>query len=302
MQTGRLTPAEDDRDGRRRQIAWAVPRVLLGAGLIAVALAAAWSARQHHWLALAAALGLCTGVLICYCWQWYVVGRRLRNPEDSDRDRERIFTSAVLDSVPGIPYMFDAEGRLVRWNKKQVEMTGYSADGIGADALTDWFRGEDVAYVAARMEKVLADGYADAEADLITKDGTQCRSISPPSGSLSTARTTSRAWESTSAERKAAEEAIPKERDALPDAFPERQRCHLHDEARRVQRLQPHGNARVRLLARGVDRAFSRRVQPRTASRRPRFQGTGGGEDSGGTGGKAAMLRLDASTRGRLAR
>ncbi len=172
MQTGRLTPAEDDRDGRRRQIAWAVPRVLLGAGLIAVALAAAWSARQHHWLALAAALGLCTGVLICYCWQWYVVGRRLRNPEDSDRDRERIFTSAVLDSVPGLPYMFDAEGRLVRWNQKQVEMTGYSAAELVQMRLTDWFRGEDVAYVAARMEKALADGYADAEADLITKDGT----------------------------------------------------------------------------------------------------------------------------------
>ena len=86
--------------------------------------------------------------------------------------RERSFIGAVLDSVPGIPYMFDAEGRLVRWNKKQEEMTGYSADELAQMRMTDWFRGDDVAYIAQRMQKVLTDGYADAEARLVTKDGT----------------------------------------------------------------------------------------------------------------------------------
>ena len=57
----------------------------------------------------------------------------------------------MLDSVPGIPYLFDAEGRLVRWNKKQEEMTGYSADELAHMHVTDWFRGEDVGYIAARM-------------------------------------------------------------------------------------------------------------------------------------------------------
>jgi PAS domain S-box-containing protein len=95
-----------------------------------------------------------------------------RKAAEEALERERRFISAVLDSIPGIPYMFDAEGRLVRWNKKQEEMTGYSAEELAHMRMTDWFRGKDVGYMAARMEKALSDGYADAEATLVTKDGT----------------------------------------------------------------------------------------------------------------------------------
>ncbi len=86
--------------------------------------------------------------------------------------QERVFTKAVLDSVPGLPYLFDAEGRLARWNKKQQEMTGYSAEELAHLHITDWFRGEEAGYIAGRMARVLAEGYSDAEATLVTKDGT----------------------------------------------------------------------------------------------------------------------------------
>ena len=87
--------------------------------------------------------------------------------------RERVFTNAVLDSIPGLPYLFDAEGRLVRWNKKQAKMTGYSEEELAHIHITDWFRGEEAGYIAARMAKAFAEGYADAEATLVTKDGTR---------------------------------------------------------------------------------------------------------------------------------
>ena len=67
--------------------------------------------------------------------------------------------------------MFDEEGRLVRWNEKQAQITGYSVSELAGMRLTDWFRGQDVEHIAARMQKALADGYADAEATLVTKDG-----------------------------------------------------------------------------------------------------------------------------------
>jgi hypothetical protein len=69
MRTDRLTPAEDDLDGWRRQLASGVSRVLLGAGLVAVALCSIWSFRQRNWVELAAVLGLCIGVLICLSWR-----------------------------------------------------------------------------------------------------------------------------------------------------------------------------------------------------------------------------------------
>ena len=95
-----------------------------------------------------------------------------RKQAEEALQQERVFTNAVLDSVPGIPYLFDAEGRLVRWNKKQEEMTGYSAAELVHMHITDWFRGEDVSHIAASMAKVFRDGYADAEATLVAKDGT----------------------------------------------------------------------------------------------------------------------------------
>ena len=166
MRTGQLAPAEDDLHGWRGQIAWGVPRVLLGAGLIAVVLSSIWNVRQRNWVELAAVLGLCTGVLISYSW------RRVPRCSRAGQDRQRVFTSAVLDSVPGLLYLYDAEGRLVRWNKKHEEITGYSAEELAQMHVTDWFRGDDVGYIAARVKQALADGCSDAEAALVTRDGT----------------------------------------------------------------------------------------------------------------------------------
>ena len=85
--------------------------------------------------------------------------------------RDKLFTSAVLDSIPGLPYLFDENGRLVRWNNKQVQMTGYSAVELSQMRLTDWFRGADVARIAAKMQEAFAEGHAEAEAKLVTKGG-----------------------------------------------------------------------------------------------------------------------------------
>ena len=75
----------------------------------------------------------------------------------------------VLDAqrLTGEAQLASAEARLVRWNKKQEEITGYSAEELMQMRITDWFRGEDASYIAARFAKVFAEGYADAEATLI---------------------------------------------------------------------------------------------------------------------------------------
>ena len=167
MRRDRLTLANDDPDGRNGRIARGVPRALLVAGFTAIVLCSVWSLLHRNWVELAAAVGLGAGLLICLSWR-----RARRTAAEKALEQERIFIGAVLDSVPGIPYMFDAEGRLVRWNKKQEEMTGYSAAELSHMRMTDWFRGEEVGYIAERMHKALTEGYADAEAMLVTKDGT----------------------------------------------------------------------------------------------------------------------------------
>jgi PAS domain S-box-containing protein len=86
---------------------------------------------------------------------------------------EKAFTDALLDSIPGLFYLYDSNGHLVRWNKKHEEITGYSAEELKGFYVLDWYRSEeeDTAIITSGVAKVLTEGYADAEASLITKSG-----------------------------------------------------------------------------------------------------------------------------------
>lgn len=87
--------------------------------------------------------------------------------------REQLFTNAILDSVPGLLYVYNANGYLVRWNKRHEAITGYSAEELAHKQILDWYQGEPdaIAAITAGVEKALREGYAEAEGHLITKSG-----------------------------------------------------------------------------------------------------------------------------------
>jgi PAS domain S-box-containing protein len=86
---------------------------------------------------------------------------------------EQIFTRAILDSVPGLLYVYDAGGRLVRWNKQHEEITGYTAPELARMNIFDWFQGDETSTekIQAAVRKVFQDGFADVEAHLQTRHG-----------------------------------------------------------------------------------------------------------------------------------
>jgi PAS domain S-box-containing protein len=86
-------------------------------------------------------------------------------------NQERNFTEAIFQSIPGYIYVYDKEGKLVRWNKKHEEMTGYSTEEMADMTLDKWFDGEDAKRVAMAVEKVFKTGFGEIEADLIVKGG-----------------------------------------------------------------------------------------------------------------------------------
>ena len=89
--------------------------------------------------------------------------------------REKLLTDALFDSVPGMLYLYNDQGKLVRWNKKYEQMTGYSSDELLGMDFLDWFKGDKQAttHVRKTVQKALRQGFADAEADLPRKDGTK---------------------------------------------------------------------------------------------------------------------------------
>lgn len=98
-----------------------------------------------------------------------------RREADDDLLKEKNFTNALLDSIPGLIYMYDSKGNLVRWNKKHEELTGYSSEELSRMTLADWYKGdqETIDYILSRVQVAFREGYADAEAWLQNKDGSK---------------------------------------------------------------------------------------------------------------------------------
>jgi diguanylate cyclase (GGDEF)-like protein/PAS domain S-box-containing protein len=84
---------------------------------------------------------------------------------------ERDFSRAALDSLPGIVYVFDSEGRFLRWNKNFETVSEYSSDEISTMSPLGFFAGSDKLLIRQKIQETFEKGSADAEADFITKSG-----------------------------------------------------------------------------------------------------------------------------------
>jgi PAS domain S-box-containing protein len=86
---------------------------------------------------------------------------------------EKLLSESYINSLPGLFYVFD-EKRFIKWNSEWNTITGYSDGELASMYGTDFFEGEDRSLIEERMLKVFQEGAADAEANLITKDGRRC--------------------------------------------------------------------------------------------------------------------------------
>ena len=86
---------------------------------------------------------------------------------------EQQFSARVLDSLPGIFYLYTyPECRLTLWNKKHEALLGYTAAEMSGRHVTDWHVPQAREAVMAIIEKLMADGESSVEAQLLAKDGT----------------------------------------------------------------------------------------------------------------------------------
>lgn len=87
--------------------------------------------------------------------------------------REKAFIEAIFDSIPGLLYLYDMNGRLLRWNKKHETLTGYSTDEMANMRLMDWYVGDEASQNAVRegVERTIEHGHGESEALLQAKNG-----------------------------------------------------------------------------------------------------------------------------------
>ena len=87
--------------------------------------------------------------------------------------QEKQFTETVINSLPGIFYVYDSDWRMVRWNRNHELLTGFSADELKGRMVLDWFSEDFKEIVATTVRKVFDEGEAMVEAALLLSDGSQ---------------------------------------------------------------------------------------------------------------------------------
>jgi PAS domain S-box-containing protein len=93
------------------------------------------------------------------------------NAQEKALSQEQIFTQVLLDSIPGILYVYDEQGSLIHWNKKHEEMTGYSTDELSHMTLPDFHSQEEMDEVLKAVDDVWEKGYGELESFLKLKNG-----------------------------------------------------------------------------------------------------------------------------------
>ncbi len=79
---------------------------------------------------------------------------------------------AVLDTLPDVFYVFDAEGKLVEWNDRLTAVTGYDDEELRGMAPLDFIPESDTEMIAEALDRVLSGTNAEVrQSALVTKDG-----------------------------------------------------------------------------------------------------------------------------------
>ena len=85
--------------------------------------------------------------------------------------KEKTFSDTMINSLPGIFYLFDENGHFLRWNRNFEIVSGYSSEEMEKMNPLDFFSGEEKKLVGEAIQEVFVKGESNVEANFISKDG-----------------------------------------------------------------------------------------------------------------------------------
>ncbi len=94
-----------------------------------------------------------------------------RKKVEESLNLDRDFNEALIQSLPGIFYVFDTSGRFLRWNKQLEKVLHCSSEEIARSHPLDFFSGTDRGLVEENIRKVFTDGETVVEAALVARNG-----------------------------------------------------------------------------------------------------------------------------------
>lgn len=130
-------------------------------------------------LILVSVLILAAGFGVGFLWRhqradFYRTQYELEHEKSEAREallEEKQFTDLVINSLPGVFYLFDENGRFLRWNRNLELNTAYSGEEISKMNPLDFFSEDDKKSIEDNIREVFSKGESSVEAYLKSKDG-----------------------------------------------------------------------------------------------------------------------------------
>ena len=101
----------------------------------------------------------------------------IRKDKDSQKDAEtllqmeQLFSEAIINSVPGIIYLYNEQRRFLRWSRSFETVSEYSGDEIAKLSPLDFFHDDEKDLIDRKIDEAFAVGDATVEAGFTTKSG-----------------------------------------------------------------------------------------------------------------------------------
>jgi len=86
-------------------------------------------------------------------------------------ETEKELSDYIINSLPGIFYLYDDTAKILRWNTRFEEVSGYSGEELSRLSPYDLFEGKDQELIRKKIREVFEKGISDAEAFFKTKSG-----------------------------------------------------------------------------------------------------------------------------------
>jgi PAS domain S-box-containing protein/putative nucleotidyltransferase with HDIG domain len=101
------------------------------------------------------------------------VARDITERKEAERAllREKNFSAAVMNSSPGLLFVFDDKGNIIQWNRNAEKVTGYSAKEISKMNVLDFVAKEEQKTAAEAMQEVFTKGQSSIEIKILSKPG-----------------------------------------------------------------------------------------------------------------------------------
>jgi PAS domain S-box-containing protein len=95
---------------------------------------------------------------------------RERKKAEDQIQSEKFLSDSIINSLPGVFYLYNRDGKFLRWNKNMEEVTGYSSEEVQALHPLDFFTGDQRELLKKKIDSVFENGYDDVIADFHGKN------------------------------------------------------------------------------------------------------------------------------------